>query len=94
MHRVGFNLEQDQDFSMIDLSFQDHVNFVIGRQSFNLGNLDDAQMSLKYLLLYESCQPPSQQASHLREFLAVFKVCITLLGEKSANNKFTQPLVA
>lgn len=52
---------------------EDHVNFIIGRQSFNLGNLNDAQLSLKALLSYESQQPPSQQAAHLREFLAVFK---------------------
>jgi len=52
---------------------EDHVNFTIGRQSFNLGNLHDAQASMQELLLYESEQPASQQAAHLREFLAVFK---------------------
>ena len=63
-------------FSFFPVLLQDHVNFIIGRQSFNLGNLADAQVALQSLLLYESRQPPSQQASHLREFLAVFKVNI------------------
>ena len=50
------------------------MNFIIGRQCFNLGQLEDSQNALRKLLIYESFQPPLQQASHLREFLAVFKV--------------------
>uniref|UniRef100_A0A7M5V1Y5 Trafficking protein particle complex subunit 8 n=2 Tax=Clytia hemisphaerica TaxID=252671 RepID=A0A7M5V1Y5_9CNID len=68
---------------------EDHVNFVIGRQSFNLGNLDDAHIALKCLLLYESQQPPSQQASHLREFLAVFKQYLET--KKNNSKKFQLP---
>ena len=52
------------------------MNFISGRQCFNLGQLDDAQTALRKLLVYESQQQPFQQASHLREFLAVFKVGI------------------
>lgn len=52
---------------------------MIGRQSFNLGNMSDAYLALRCLLIYESQQPPSQQASHLREFLAVFKVVFCFL---------------
>ena len=50
------------------------MNFIIGRQCFNLSQLEDSQNALRKLLIYESFQPPLQQASHLREFLAVFKV--------------------
>lgn len=50
------------------------MNFITGRQCFNLGQLEDSQNALRKLLIYESHQPPLLQASHLREFLAVFKV--------------------
>ena len=50
------------------------MNFIIGRQSFNLNQSADAQTALRELLIYESHQQPAQQAAHLREFLAVFKV--------------------
>ena len=52
------------------------MNFIIGRQCFNLGQLEDSQDALRKLLSYQSFQPPLQQASNLREFLAVFKVII------------------
>ena len=53
---------------------QDHINFTLGRQSFNLRLLEDAQTFFRQLLEYESLQAPEQQASYLREFLFVFKV--------------------
>lgn len=53
---------------------QDHINFTLGRQSFNLRLLEDAQIFFRQLLEYESLQEPEQQASYLREFLFVFKV--------------------
>lgn len=53
---------------------EDHINFTLGRQSFNLRQLDDALKSFRQLLVYESQQPPQQQAAYLREFLFVFKV--------------------
>ena len=53
---------------------EDHINFTLGRQSFNLRQLDDALKSFRQLLVYESQQPPHQQAAYLREFLFVFKV--------------------
>ena len=40
----------------------------------NLRQLDDALESFRQLLVYESQQPPQQQAAYLREFLFVFKV--------------------
>ncbi|XP_048577205.1 trafficking protein particle complex subunit 8 isoform X2 [Nematostella vectensis] len=52
---------------------EDHINFTLGRQSFNLRQLDDAQQSFRHLLVYESQQSPQQQAAYLREFLFVFK---------------------
>lgn len=52
---------------------QDHINFTLGRQSFNLRLLEDAQTFFRELLEYESLQAPEQQASYLREFLFVFK---------------------
>jgi len=55
---------------------EDHMNFIIGRQCFNLGQLEDSQDALRKLLTYQSFQLPLQQASHLREFLAVFKQVI------------------
>ena len=55
-------------------SLQDHINFTLGRQSFNLRFLEDAQTFFRQLLEYESLQVPEQQASYLREFLFVFKV--------------------
>ena len=53
---------------------QDHINFIIGRQSFNLRQLEDALLAFKELLLGESLQTSEQQASYLREFLFVFQV--------------------
>ena len=53
---------------------QDHINFIIGRQSFNLRQLEDALSAFKELLLGESLQSSEQQASYLREFLFVFQV--------------------
>lgn len=52
---------------------EDHINFTLGRQSFNLRLLEDAQTFFRQLLEYESLQVPDQQASYLREFLFVFK---------------------
>ena len=59
---------------------QDHINFTIGRQSFNLRLLEDAQTFFRQLLKYESLQAPAQQASYLREFLFVFKVCFRFIS--------------
>eukprot|EP00794_Sanderia_malayensis_P018865 gene18865-20765_t len=52
---------------------EDHIHFISGRQCFNLGQLEDSQSALRNLLVYKSQQQPYQQASHLREFLAVFR---------------------
>ena len=53
---------------------QDHINFTIGRQSFNLKQLENASAAFKHLLTVDSKQTPPQQAAFLREYLFVFKV--------------------
>ena len=63
-------LSEHFEFSLL----QDHIHFTLGRQSFNLRLLEDAQIFFRQLLEYESLQAPEQQASYLREFLFVFKV--------------------
>ena len=62
------------ELKVANFLLQDHINFTIGRQSFNLRLLEDAQSFFRQLLEYESSQAPEQQASYLREFLFVFKV--------------------
>ncbi|XP_070575139.1 trafficking protein particle complex subunit 8-like [Ptychodera flava] len=52
---------------------EDHINFTIGRQSFNLKQLDNATAAFKHLLTNDSRQTPPQQAAFLREYLFVFK---------------------
>lgn len=67
---------------------EDHINFTIGRQSFNLRLLEDAQSFFRQLLEYESSQAPEQQASYLREFLFVFKQLKEIkVKEKAQVNK-------
>ncbi|CAL1544174.1 unnamed protein product [Lymnaea stagnalis] len=53
---------------------EDHIHFTIGRQSFNLKQLESAAAAFKHLLTAESKQPTSQQAAFLREYLFVYKV--------------------
>nr|XP_006816958.1 PREDICTED: trafficking protein particle complex subunit 8-like [Saccoglossus kowalevskii] len=56
---------------------EDHINFTIGRQSFNLKQLDNATAAFKHLLTNDSRQTPPQQAAFLREYLFVFKQQLT-----------------
>ncbi|XP_015778661.1 PREDICTED: trafficking protein particle complex subunit 8-like [Acropora digitifera] len=71
----------------IDFVPKDHINFTLGRQSFNLRLLEDAQIFFRQLLEYESLQEPEQQASYLREFLFVFKqLCDMKQKDKSQVN--------
>ncbi|XP_047140393.1 trafficking protein particle complex subunit 8 isoform X2 [Hydra vulgaris] len=73
---------------------EDHINFIIGRQSFNMNCLSDAQEAYKSLLMYESQQSMSQQASHLREFLIVFKKNLEVSNFEFTNsNKTTLPIL-
>ena len=53
---------------------QDHIHFTIGRQSFNLKQLENATSAFKHLLTGESKQPTAQQGAFLREYLFVYKV--------------------
>ncbi|CAO3630125.1 unnamed protein product [Cunninghamella blakesleeana] len=49
-----------------------HVQFALGRQAYNLGQLEDA---ITYFLnvLPDSKQTPQQQITHIREFLFIYK---------------------
>lgn len=53
---------------------QDHINFTIGRQSFNLKQLENATSAFKHLLTENSKQTASQQGAFFREYLFVYKV--------------------
>lgn len=50
-----------------------HVQFALGRQAFNLGQLEDA-VSHFLNVLPDSKQTPQQQIAHIREFLFIYKV--------------------
>ena len=58
---------------------QDHINFTIGRQSFNLKQLENATAAFKHLLTVDSKQSPPQQAAFLREYLFVYRVSVIML---------------
>lgn len=52
---------------------EDHINYTIGCQSFNLKQFDVATSALKHLLSANSQQSLPQQTAFLREYLSVFK---------------------
>lgn len=52
---------------------EDHINFTLGRQSFNLKQLENATAAFKHLLTENSKQIASQQGAFLREYLFVYK---------------------
>ncbi|KAJ8303460.1 hypothetical protein KUTeg_019856 [Tegillarca granosa] len=52
---------------------EDHINFTLGRQSFNLKQLENATSAFKHLLSENSKQISSQQSAFLREYLFVYK---------------------
>lgn len=53
---------------------EDHINFTIGRQSFTLGQPENALLAFRHILTNESRQTATQQAAFLREYLYVSKV--------------------
>lgn len=53
---------------------EDHINFTIGRQSFTLGQPENALLAFRQILTNESRQIATQQAAFLREYLYVSKV--------------------
>lgn len=70
---------------------EDHINFTIGRQSFTLGEPENALLAFRQILTNESRQIAAQQAAFLREYLYVSKVttstqpllpCVTHLSLK------------
>lgn len=52
---------------------EDHINFTIGRQSFTLGQPEDALLAFRQILVNDSRQTATQQAAFLREYLYVVK---------------------
>ncbi|XP_050396209.1 trafficking protein particle complex subunit 8 isoform X1 [Patella vulgata] len=62
---------------------EDHIHFTIGRQSFNLKQLENATAAFKHLLGEDSLQVPTQQGSFLREYLFVYK---QLLSQEAGEN--------
>lgn len=53
---------------------EDHINFTIGRQSFTLGQPENALVAFWQILTTESRQTATQQGAFLREYLYVYKV--------------------
>uniref|UniRef100_A0A3Q3WQF8 Uncharacterized protein n=1 Tax=Mola mola TaxID=94237 RepID=A0A3Q3WQF8_MOLML len=53
---------------------EDHINFTIGRQSFTLGQPENAVLAFKQILTIDSRQTATQQGAFLREYLYVYKV--------------------
>uniref|UniRef100_A0A674NE51 Trafficking protein particle complex subunit 8 n=1 Tax=Takifugu rubripes TaxID=31033 RepID=A0A674NE51_TAKRU len=60
---------KERDWSLAE----DHINFTIGRQSFTLGQPENALLAFRQILTNESRQTATQQAAFLREYL-YFKV--------------------
>ncbi|XP_067142139.1 trafficking protein particle complex subunit 8 [Centruroides vittatus] len=52
----------------------DHINFIIGRQSVNLKQLENACTAFESLLKEHSLQSATQQATFLREYLFVLNI--------------------
>ncbi|KAM6921828.1 trafficking protein particle complex subunit 8 [Xenentodon cancila] len=52
---------------------EDHINFTVGRQSFTLGQQDNAVAAFKQILVNDSRQLATQQVAFLREYLYVHK---------------------
>ncbi|XP_022096139.1 trafficking protein particle complex subunit 8-like isoform X2 [Acanthaster planci] len=63
---------------------EDHINFTIGRQSFNLKQLENSTASFKHLLTYQSRQPAAQQGAFFKEYLFVFKQLLTTQSQEGS----------
>lgn len=59
---------------LILTDWQDHINLTVGRQSFNLKQLENATAAFKHLLTKDSRQPAVQQVAFLKEYLCIYKV--------------------
>ena len=66
---LALRVYRDRSWSLAE----DHIQFTIGRQSFNLNNLRDSASAFKQLLTDQSSQTSQQMASFLKEYLYVFK---------------------
>ncbi|XP_039251873.2 trafficking protein particle complex subunit 8-like [Styela clava] len=64
---------------------EDHINFAMARQSFNMKHLLDSSNSFRSLLVQESSQPSSQQAAFFHEFIHIFQQCEQLNDAKVEN---------
>eukprot|EP00057_Strongylocentrotus_purpuratus_P020583 XP_011675057.1 PREDICTED: trafficking protein particle complex subunit 8 [Strongylocentrotus purpuratus] len=56
---------------------EDHINLTVGRQSFNLKQLENATAAFKHLLTKDSRQPAVQQVAFLKEYLCIYKQLLT-----------------
>ncbi|CAG5114906.1 unnamed protein product [Candidula unifasciata] len=52
---------------------EDHIHFTVGKHALNLKQLESATAAFKHLLMKESKQSVSQQATYLREYIFVYK---------------------
>lgn len=69
-YKLAEQVYKDKNWRLAD----DHINFIIGRQSLNLKQLENACTAFESLLTEYSLQPPSQQATFFREYLFVLKI--------------------
>nr|XP_054772074.1 trafficking protein particle complex subunit 8-like [Lytechinus pictus] len=68
---------------------EDHINLTVGRQSFNLKQLENATAAFKHLLTKNSRQPAVQQVAFLKEYLCIYK---QLLTTQSQDGQCVMPL--
>ncbi|RHZ88010.1 hypothetical protein Glove_26g15 [Diversispora epigaea] len=78
---------ENHSWSLVD----DHINFVLGRQSYHLGDLPTA---IKFFLklLKASRQPQTQQSAYLKEFLYIYKQYLSKTDTESNFNSEELPI--
>lgn len=54
--------------------WQDHINFIVGKQAYLIGDLGNSVTALRRNLTQFSRQPPERQSLFIREYLVVLKV--------------------
>ncbi|KAI9271539.1 ER-golgi trafficking TRAPP I complex 85 kDa subunit-domain-containing protein [Phascolomyces articulosus] len=89
-HRYGKALQREHAlrcYQLASLIFEDHtwsiaqshIQFALGRQSFHLGQLEEA-VSYFANVLADSKQTPQQQAAHVREFMFIYRQYTNMSG--------------
>uniref|UniRef100_T1J0M8 Trafficking protein particle complex subunit 8 n=1 Tax=Strigamia maritima TaxID=126957 RepID=T1J0M8_STRMM len=69
-YKHAYQAYQNRNWSLAE----DHINFSIGRQSYNLKMLEQALLAFQNLLKENSLQPISQQTSFLKEYLFIYNL--------------------